>query len=166
MKVTKNSIVNIEYVMMDSTGEILESSKIDGEYEYLHGIGEMLPGVEKALEGLEKGAAIDIVIPPEDGFGIKKEENIQEISKKDFPEGIDLEEGMEFDIEDEDGDAIITIVELRGDNVLVDKNHPLAGETLKVKAEILNIRMAEDWEIEHWGHHHEDHDHENCDHDQ
>jgi len=162
MKVTKNSIVNIEYVMMDNTGEILESSKIDGEYEYLHGIGDMLPGVEKALEGLEKGASIDIVIPPEDGFGIKKEENVQEISKNDFPEGTDLEEGMEFDIEDEDGDAIITIVELRGDKVLVDKNHPLAGETLKVQAKILDIRMAEDWEIEHWGHDHEDHEH--CDH--
>jgi len=163
MKVTKNSIVKIEYAMMDNTGKVLESSKIDGEYEYLHGIGEMLPGVEKALEGLEKGASIDIVVPPEDGFGIKQDEYIEEIDKKDFPEDSELEKGMEFDIEDEDGDAIITIIEVKEDTVIVDKNHPLAGETLKVKAEILDIRMAEDWEIKHWGHDHEDH--ENCDHD-
>ncbi|MEA1911303.1 MAG: peptidylprolyl isomerase [Spirochaetota bacterium] len=162
MKVIKNSIVKIEYVMMDHSGEILESSKIDGEYEYLHGIGEMLPGVEKALEGLEKGASIDIVIPPEDGFGVKNDEYVEEIDKSNFPEGADLEKGMEFDVEDEDGEAIITIVEVKGDMVLVDKNHPLAGETLKVQATILDVRMAEDWEIKHWGHNHEAN--EDCDH--
>jgi len=162
MKVTKNSIVTLEYVLMDSTGEVLESSKVDGEYDYLHGIGEMLPGVEKALNGLEKGAKIDIVIPPEDGFGIKNEDLIVEVEKDIFPEDSVLETGVEFDVEDEDGDNIITILEVRGDKVLVDKNHPLAGETLRVKAEIIDIRMAEDWEIEHWGHHHEEHEH--CDH--
>ncbi|RKX81404.1 MAG: peptidylprolyl isomerase [Spirochaetes bacterium] len=162
MKVTKNSIVTLEYVLMDSIGEVLESSKVDGEYDYLHGIGEMLPGVEKALNGLEKGAKIDIVISPEDGFGIKNEDLIIEVEKDIFPEDSVLETGVEFDVEDEDGDNIITILEVRGDKVLVDKNHPLAGETLRVKAEIINIRMAEDWEIEHWGHHHEEHEH--CDH--
>ena len=165
MKVGKNSIVTIEYVMMDISGEILESSKEDGKYEYLHGIGEMLPGVEKALEGKEKGASIDIVIPPEDGFGIKKKELIQKINKDIFPEGTVFEKGMEFDVEDEDGDSIITILDIMDDKVLIDKNHPLAGETLKVKAEIIDVKLAEDWEIEYWGHNHEGHDHENCDHD-
>ena len=162
MKVGKNSIVTIEYVMMDNSGEILESSKEDGVYDYLHGIGEMLPGVEKALSGLEKGDSIDIIVPPEDGFGIKNDEFIFEVDKEIFPEDTSLEAGMEFDVEDEDGDNIITVLELRGDKVLVDKNHPLAGETLKVEAKILDIRMAEDWEIEHWGHNHENHEH--CDH--
>ena len=163
MKVTKNSIVTLEYILMDDKGEVLESSSVDGEYDYLHGIGEMLPGVEKALSGLEKGAKIDIVIPPEDGFGIKNEDLVVEIEKEIFPEDSVLEAGMEFDVEDEDGDNIITIIELRGNKVLVDKNHPLAGETLRVKAEITDIRMAEDWEVAHWGHHHDDHDH--CEHD-
>lgn len=162
MKVVKNSIVKLEYIMMDHSGEILESSKIDGEYDYLHGIGEMLPGVEKALSGLEKGDSIDIVIPPEDGFGIKNDEFIFEVDKSIFPEETDLEPEMEFDVEDEDGANIITVLELRGDKVLVDKNHPLAGETLKVQAKILDVRIAEDWEIEHWGHDHGDHEH--CDH--
>ncbi|MDA3939728.1 MAG: FKBP-type peptidyl-prolyl cis-trans isomerase [Spirochaetia bacterium] len=164
MKVIDKSIVTLEYVMMDHLGEVLESSKVDGEYDYLHGIGEMLPGVEKALSGLEKGNSIDIVVPPEDGFGIKNDEFIFEVDKDIFSEDSTLESGMEFDVEDEDGANIITIVELRGDKVLVDKNHPLAGETLKVKAKILDVRMAEDWEIKHWDHNHEDHDHENCDH--
>lgn len=169
MKVGDNTIVTLEYVLMDNSGEILESSKEDGEYEYLHGIGEMLPGVEKVLIGLEKGASIDIVIPPEEGFGIKSEEMIFEVDKDIFPEETVFEKGMEFDIEDDDGENIITIVELRGEKVLIDKNHPLAGETLKVQAEILDVRKAEDWEIEHWGHHHHhegcdhDHDHEHCD---
>lgn len=162
MKVDKNTIVTLEYILMDSSGEILESSKEDGEYEYLHGIGEMLPGVEKALTGLEKGGSIDIIVPPEEGFGIKSEEMIFEIDKNTFPEEAVLEKGMEFDIEDDDGENIITIVELRDEKVLIDKNHPLAGETLKVQAEILDVRKAEDWEIEHWGHHHEAHEH--CDH--
>lgn len=162
MKVIKNSIVTLEYIMMNNSGEVIESSKEDGEYDYLHGIGEMLPGVEKALSGLGKGDSIDIVIPPEDGFGIKNEELILEIDKDDFPEDTILEVGMEFDVEDEDGENIITIMELRGDKVLIDKNHPLAGETLKVQASILDVRMAEDWEIKHWGHDHGDHEH--CDH--
>ena len=160
MKVGKNTIVKLEYTLMDHTGEVLESSELDGEYEYLHGIGEMLPGVEKALSGLEKGAAIDIVIPPEDGFGTVNKDLLLEIDKSSFPEDLVLEKGMEFDVEDEDGENIITVVELKGDKVLVDKNHPLAGETLKVKAEIIDIRKADDSEIEHWGHH----DHSNCDH--
>jgi len=162
MKVMKNTIVTLEYVMMDHSGEVLESSKEDGEYDYLHGIGEMLPGVEKALSGLEKGASIDIIVPPEDGFGIKKDEFILEVDKDIFPRDTVLAPDMEFDVEDEDGADIITILELRGDKVLVDKNHPLAGETLKVQAKILDVRMAEDWEIKHWGHDHGDHDH--CDH--
>ena len=163
MKVIKNTIVTLEYVMMDHSGEVLESSKIDGDYDYLHGIGEMLPGVERALSGLEKGDSIDITISPEDGFGIKNDELIFEVDKEIFPEDTQLEAGMEFDVEDEDGDNIITILELRGDKVLVDKNHPLSGETLKVQAEILDVRMAEDWEIKHWGHDHGDHEH--CEHD-
>ena len=161
MKVGDNTIVTLEYILMDNSGEILESSKEDGEYEYLHGIGEMLPGVEKVLFGLEKGASINIVVPPEEGFGIKSEELIFEIDKNIFPEETVLEKGMEFDIEDEDGENTITIVELRGEKVLIDKNHPLAGETLKVQAEIIDVRKAEDWEIKHWGHHHH---HEGCDH--
>jgi FKBP-type peptidyl-prolyl cis-trans isomerase SlyD len=164
MKVSKNTIVTIEYIMKNESGEVFESSKVDGEYEYLHGIGDMLPGVEKVLEGREKGATIDIVITPEDGFGLKKKELIQEIDKNIFPEGTVFEKGMEFDVEDEDGDSIITILDVMDDKVLIDKNHPLAGETLKVQAEIIDVRMAEDWEIEHWGHNHEGHDHENCDH--
>ena len=167
MKVSENTIIMLEYILMDNSGEILESSKEDGEYEYLHGIGEMLPGVEKALLGLEKGGSIDIIIPPEEGFGIKSEEMIFEIDKNIFPEEAILEKGMEFDVEDDDGESIITVIELRGEKVLIDKNHPLAGETLRVQAEIIDVRKAEDWEIEHWGHHNKgcDDDHGNCEHD-
>ncbi len=160
MKVGDNTIVTLEYTLLDHSGEILESSKEDGEYEYLHGIGEMLPGVERALSGLEKGASIDIIVPPEDGFGIRSEDMVFEIDKNTFPEEASLEVGMEFDVEDDDGESIITVIELRGDKVLIDKNHPLAGETLRVQAEILDVKMAEDWEIEYWDHHrHEDSDH-------
>lgn len=162
MKVSNNTVITLEYVLMDDLGEILESSKEDGEYEYLHGIGEMLPGVEKALLGLEKGDSIDIVILPEDGFGIRSEEMIIEVDKNIFKEEATIEKGMEFDIEDDDGESIITVVELRGGKVLIDKNHPLAGKTLRVKAEVLDVRKAEDCEIEHWNHHH----HEGCDHNQ
>ena len=115
--------------------------------------------LEKALSGLEKGASIDIVVPPEEGFGFKSEEMIFEIDKDMFPEGSILEKGMEFDVDDDDGENIITVVELRGEKVLIDKNHPLAGETLKVQAKVLDVRKAMAWEIEHWGHSHGDHDH-------
>ncbi len=169
MKIGKNKVVTLEYTLMKDSGEIIESSKEDGSYEYIYGTGDMLPGVEKALLGLQKGEQIDITIPPEEGFGLRDENLIEEIDVDQFPDGAEIEEGMEFDVEDEDGESIITILERTGNRVKVDSNHPLAGKILKVTATVIDVREADPSEIaHHHAHHHHDHgecDHDNCEHD-
>ena len=164
MKIGENKVVTLEYALMKDSGEVIESSKEDGSYEYIYGTGDMLPGVEKALLGLTKGDYIDITIPPEEGFGIRDESLIEEIDIDQFPDGAEIEEGMEFDVEDEDGEGIITILERTGNSVKVDSNHPLSGKTLKVTATVIDVREADPSEIAH-NHTHHHHDHEECDHD-
>ncbi len=161
MKIEKNKIITLDYILMKDSGEVIESSKEDGSYEYIYGSGDMLPGVEKALLGLQKGDSIDILVPPEEGFGIRDENLIEEIEADQFPEGSEIEKGMEFDVEDEDGEGIITILEQKGNMVIVDSNHPLAGKTLKVTATVINIRDGELSEHEHH-HDHGDCNHDNC----
>ncbi len=153
MIVEKDNIITIHYTIKNKNSEIVDSSLDEEPLEYLHGHNFMLPGLEKALEGLKEGDSVALWLDPEDGFGERSENYILELERDDFGEGAELEEGMEFDIEDENGEGIITVIKVDGDRIVVDRNHPLAGKKLYVEAEILGIKKAEDWEIEGWKHH-------------
>ena len=153
MKVEKDYIITIQYILKDEAGQLGDTSTGEEPLEYLHGHGLMLPGVEKALGGKSKGESVAVWIDPEEGFGKRNEENIIELSRLDFEGNPEIESGMEFDIEDDDGEGIITVLSVDGDTVLVDRNHPLAGKKLYVEAEIIDIKKAEKWEIEGWKHH-------------
>ncbi len=151
MKVEKDHIITIEYILKDDKGNLVDSSAGEEPLEYLHGHGLMLPGIEAALENKEKGDSVSLWLSPEEGFGLREEANIIALSRKDFEE--DPEPGMEFDVEDEEGEGIITVLSVNEDTVLVDRNHPLAGKKLYVEAKIIQVKKAEGWEIEGWEHH-------------
>lgn len=153
MKVEKDNIITIHYTIKNENNEIVDSSIEEEPLEYLHGHDFMLSGLEKALEGLEKGDSVALWLDPAEGFGNRRDDYIIELNLRDFGDDADLEEGMEFDVEDDDGEGIITVIKIDGDRVIVDRNHPLAGERLYVEAEVLGIKKAEDWEIEGWKHH-------------
>lgn len=135
-------------------GKLLETVPEDDAIEYLHGWENIVPGLEKALEGKAAGDSFDVTVPPEDAYGDYDEELITEIPMDEFEfdeADSELEIGMEVEMLDDDGDIIEgTIVEFRDDVVLVDTNPPLAGKTIRYVGKVLDVREANEEELE-WG---------------
>jgi FKBP-type peptidyl-prolyl cis-trans isomerase SlyD len=157
MKVEKNKVVTIDYVLKNDAGEILDSSEANGALPYIHGTGSLVPGLERELEGRSPGDAISAVVEPEDGYGEYEADAIFEVPKKNL-EGLgEIEEGTSFHAETDEGIQLLTVKEIKATTVLVDANHPLAGETLHFEVKIVDIREASPEELEH-GHVHEDDD--------
>jgi FKBP-type peptidyl-prolyl cis-trans isomerase SlyD len=153
MKVQKNTVVTIDYTLRDDNGNILDSSRGRTPLKYLHGNGALIPGLEKALEGKEPGESFSITISPEEGYGYKDEGLIQEVPKDLFDDSNGLEVGMQFQAQTEQGMYILTIVEIKDNTVVVDGNHPLAGQNLNFDISILDVRNATAEELAH-GHAH------------
>ncbi|MFN3603233.1 MAG: peptidylprolyl isomerase [Leptonema sp. (in: bacteria)] len=153
MQIRKDTVVTIDYTLKDNEGNILDTSKGRKPLKYLHGNGNLIPGLENALEGKEVGASFHVVIPPEEAYGPINENLIQEISKDLFEENENLQVGMQFQAQTEQGSYILTIVEVKTDSVVVDGNHPLAGKTLNFDVEVVDVREATKEEIMH-GHAH------------
>ena len=136
MQVADNMAVSIHYTLTNDAGETLDSS-IGGEaLVYLHGKGNIIPGLEKALAGKSTGDKLSVSIAPEEAYGVYIEEMVQVIPRKMF-EGIDnVEVGMQFHADVSSGPGIVTVIKVEGDDVTIDGNHPLAGEALNFDVEI------------------------------
>lgn len=138
--------VQIQYEMRDGRGNLLEAT--EEPVEFVYGYGDLVPGLEGALEGLSQGEAVNITIPPEDAYGTRDEANVFEVDREEFPEDSTLEIGSEFVAEGEDGTALtMRVTEIQDEYVVVDANHPLAGETLNVQVRIQKVRPATEDEI-------------------
>lgn len=153
MKNTENPVVSIHYTLTNKAGEKLDSS-IGGEpLTYLHGAGNIIPGLEKALSETTTGDKLTVTIEPEDAYGLRSDEQTQTVGKEMF-EGIDnIEVGMQFQADSSSGPAIVTVTEVNEETVTIDGNHPLAGEQLTFDVEVTEIRPATETEMEH-GHIH------------
>ena len=153
MQVADNMAVSIHYTLTNDAGETLDSS-IGGEaLVYLHGQGNIIPGLEKALEGKSSGDKLSVAIAPEEAYGEYIEEMVQVIPRKMF-EGIDnIEVGMQFHADVSSGPGIVTVIKVDGDDITIDGNHPLAGEALNFDVEITEVRAATEDELAH-GHIH------------
>lgn len=152
MQITDNTAVQIHYTLTNLTGEQLDSSRGDEPLSYLHGAGNIIPGLEAALSGKAVGDTLTVTIPPEDAYGEIDAAMVQVVSKRMF-DGMDVEVGMQFHADVSHGSGIITVTEISGDDVTVDGNHPLAGETLVFDVEVVDVRPASADEIAH-GHIH------------
>lgn len=153
MKATNGVVVSLQYTLMDSKGEVLESSVGGEPLSYLHGEGEIVPGLEKTLEGNTVGFKTRVTVPAAEAYGERDEEAVIEAPKDELPEG--LEEGEEVFGEDPDGEPIsFTVVKLTETGALLDMNHPFAGMDLTFDVEILGLRPATEEELEH-GHAHD-----------
>ena len=133
-------------------GEEIDSVDKNDPLEYLHGWENIVPGLEKALEGKQVGDQFDITIKPEDAYGLYDDEAIVEVDLEEFDEDSeDPAVGLEVEMMDEEGDLITgTIIELRGDVALVDLNHELAGKTVRYVGEVVNVREPSEEEL-NWG---------------
>ncbi|WP_305907055.1 peptidylprolyl isomerase [Methylomarinum sp. Ch1-1] len=152
MQISDNMAVSIHYTLTNAGGETLDSSMGAEPLVYLHGAGNIISGLEDALSGKNAGDKFNVTIEPEDAYGEKRAEMIQVVSK-DLFEGMPVEVGMQFQAEVSHGPGIITVVHIEGDEVTIDGNHPLAGESLTFDVEVMDVREATEEEVAH-GHIH------------
>ena len=161
MKISANCVVSIQYKLTDDAGETLDSSD-DGEpLVYLHGAGNLIPGLENELAGKGTGQSLSVTIQPEDGYGLVSEDLIQTVPRSDFGSVDQIEPGMRFEATGEDGQTqLIVVTAVAEDEVTVDGNHPLAGEVLHFDVTVEEVRAATEEELAHGhahgpgGHHH------------
>ena len=155
MKISKNTVVTANYVIRDGEGEVIDESAENGPMEYLHGGEGILEGLEKVLNGKKAGDIVKVTLSAEEAYGEFDEDLVEEVSKEMFSEMDDLEVGLVFHAETEDGEVEYEVVSIEGDIVTIDGNHPLAGEELHFEIEVTNVRKATAEELEH-GHAHGD----------
>ena len=159
MQIAMNTVVTITYELRDSDGNILESSK--DPVSYLHGgYDNIFPRVEEELHGKAVGDSIELTLEPAYAFGDYDEELVQIEPVSAFPTE-ELKVGMQFEGEDETGDIVLyTVTNIEDGKVIVDGNHPWAGERVLFKASVTAVREAGKEEVEHGhvhgagGHHH------------
>ncbi len=157
-KIIKDSVVGFTYVLKDSEGIVLDESSDSEPLEYLHGHQNIISGLESELEGLSIGDKKDIIIQPQDGYGLPQDDLIQSFPKNSFPDDIELEVGLELQADTPNGPMAFIVLEIRESEVVMDGNHPLAGEVLHFSVDIKSIRSATPDELSH-GHSHGAHGH-------
>lgn len=161
MQIEKHRVVSIDYELTDSDGQVIDSSSGSEPLAYLHGVGGIIPGLESALEGKTSGEQLKVSIEPADAYGERQDELQQVVTRDQFGENAELEVGMRFRVpREQGGELVVTIVDLNDENVTVDGNHPLAGETLHFDVTVRDVREATEEEIEHGHAHHPDGSHE------
>lgn len=153
MQVAKNRVVSINYTLKNDAGSVIDRSDADAPLVYLHGAENIIPGLERALDGRVAEDAFQVTIEPADGYGEYHKTLVQEVPGSLF-EGVDrIEPGMEFQAETEHGIQIIRVISVDGENVTIDGNHPLAGERLHFDVSVVEVREATEEELAH-GHVH------------
>lgn len=158
MKIEKNTAVTLQFKVSDANGKPIEESR--EPMVYLHGgYGNTLPKIEEALEGREAGYQVVLQLKPEDAFGLRDESLLRTLPKKQFPPGVKV--GGQLEGHGDDGRVqIYNVTKIKGDTVLLDGNHPLAGKELRFTLKVTDVRVASEEEIAHQhvhgehGHHH------------
>ena len=148
MRVKPGRVILMDYMVKVDTGQIVESSSAKGPIEYLHGAGQILPALERALEGLGEGDQAAFSISPEEAYGERREDNVISLPRTLFPNDIRLERGLCLYARASGGQSYpITVKDVREDMVEVDLNHPRAGERLFFEVKICGVRPAGNQEI-------------------
>lgn len=142
MTIAPQCVVTLHYVLIDADGRVLDDSRARQQpLEYLHGHHNIVAGLERALDGQAEGAELTVTLMPAEAYGLRNEALKREVWRDAFPVP-ELSPGMRFQTPGDDGPQIVTVLEVRDDSVLIDTNHPLAGQTLRYELEVLTVRDA------------------------
>ena len=158
MPVAQDSVVTIHYTLKDDAGTVLDSSSPQEPLAYLHGHGNLIPGLEKELDGKNAGDALTVTVAPADGYGEYDERLVQSVPRRSLRGLKDIKPGMHLHAQTEDGPRTVTVTKVLGDMVTLDGNHPLAGKSLHFDVRIEDVRPATEEELSH-GHVHGAHGH-------
>ena len=159
MQVGKDKVVLMHYTLKNDAGDVIDSSDGADPLPFLQGHGNIIPGLESALEGSKVGDKLDVSIEPEEGYGIRMQDAIQEIPSSALKGVDEVKVGMQLQSQDKDGNAfLVNVTKIEDDKITVDGNHPLAGQTLHFSVRIKSVRKAEAEELSH-GHVHADGQH-------
>lgn len=151
--IEENKVVRIDYTVKDQDGQLIDTSEGKEPLAYLHGAGNIIPGLESALAGYAEGDAFEVVIQPDDAYGPRNDALIQVVERGVF-QGVDqIDVGMVFNAQGPQGDIQVTIIAIDGDKVTIDGNHPLAGVVLSFEGVVREVRDATEEEVSH-GHVH------------
>lgn len=160
MQIAKNVVVQIHYTLKNDAGDVLDSSQGADPLAYLQGHGNLISGLESALEGKQAGDKLNVSIAPKDAYGERDESLIQDVPRSAF-QGVDqVEVGMQFHADSNHGPRLVTVTKVSDKTVTVDGNHPLADQTLHFDVQIIEVRAATTEELSHGhvhgpgGHHH------------
>lgn len=156
MAVADDVVVSLAYSLLLSDGEAIERTDEEDALQFIQGHGQIIPGLEDALYGMVVGEEKAVIVEPTEAYGEYDENNMQVMPRSSFPPDLDLEIGTGLRLRDRDSDEVYTVyvAEVNGDNVVLDFNHPLAGETLHFHVKVTGLRPATAEELAH-GHVHE-----------
>ena len=170
MKISQGHLVSLDYVLSIKDGEVVESSEQEGPLEYLHGNGEIPEGLEQALEGKAVGDKVELTLEPQDAFGDYDVEALTTVPRSEFPEDAEIEKDqwiqVEVELEGEEDtsgtfDVDMRVVEVSAEAVVLDANHPLAGETITYSVQVRSVRKLSPEDLKQ----RREHGPESCEHD-
>lgn len=146
MEIANQRVATIHYTLTNEAGDVLDKSPAEAPLSYLHGAGNIVPGLEKELAGKKAGDSLKADVKPEEAYGPRHDGLVQAVPRTAF-QGIDeLKPGMQFETKTEQGPMLVTVTDVGDEQVTVDGNHPLAGKTLHFAVEIADVRNATDEE--------------------
>ncbi len=142
MQIADEKVVSIHYTLTDDDGQVLDSSAGREPLTYMHGAGNIIPGLENALLGKAVGDKVATVLSPEEGYGTRNESLVQTISRSQFQDPSQVQLGVQLRVQTYDAVRIATVTKIVGDTVTLDMNHPLADTTLHFDVEVMAVRDA------------------------
>ncbi len=148
LTVSDNIVVSMDYSLRLTDGQVIDSSEGREPLEFVTGQGQIIPGLEKALYGMSLGDEKDVVVQPSEGYGEFDSDLFETLPRSVFPADVELEEGMGFRMRTDGGQIVVAYVDsIEDDQVTVNLNHPLAGETLYFKVKIAGLREATEQDL-------------------
>lgn len=154
MNIDNKKVVSFHYTLKNEQGEELESSREqENPMIYLHGAGNIIPGLEKVMEGKAAGDQFEVTVEPAEAYGVRNEGAVQRVPAKHFGEGRRLKPGQLVVLNTQQGPRQVTVLKVGRFNIDVDANHPLAGQSLTFNVEVTDVRDATEEEVSH-GHVH------------
>lgn len=147
MLISKDCVVAVSLVMRNTAGQILDTTEGRLPLLYLHGRGQLIPGLERALEACQAGDQIDVVVPPDQAYGERDPGMVQSLPRSALVSAVPVQVGMQFEAHTEEGPIPVRVIAVTDDTLTVDGNHEWAGETLHFSVRVRHVRLATPQEL-------------------